>query len=248
MKYEGYLICTDVDGTFAITDENIRAIKEFQKEGGKFTVATGRNISYIGELFSPLDIKPNAPAVICNGSVIYDYATDTIIKEHFLSPEDYLPFCDIAKKFDVLIRFAQRNGNPEKEHVFALEEESVIDTEHFYKAVWHTLDKMDKLEPYIYKLLEKTHELSKSCSSLIEANPKGISKSSGTLFVKEYTKSHTLICAGDYGNDIPMLKTADISYAVENAIDEVKAAATRITVNWKESAIAQIIKDIGDLK
>jgi len=248
MKYKGYLICTDLDGTFAVTEENIQAIKMFQAEGGLFTIATGRNVSYCDEYFSKLEMSPNAPAVMCNGSVIYDYAKDEIIKEHYLPESAYEQFLAIAEKFDVRLRFAQRDASPEKEHVFPLESECTSDTSHFYKGVWHTLDNMEALEPYIYEHLQDSFELSKSCSSLIEANPKGISKSSGTLFVKEYTKSHTLICVGDYGNDIPMLKTADISYAVENAEDYVKAAADRITVNWKESAIANIIKDLGELK
>lgn len=250
MKYDGYLICTDVDGTFAITEENIKAIKEFQKEGGKFTVATGRNISYIGELFSPLDIKPNAPAIMCNGSVIYDYASDTILCEHFLQPEDYEWCINVGNQFGVAVRFSQRAAKPESENVFASdpEEENDLDINHLYKAVWHSIENITPVEKYMFENHKDKYELSKSWRSLVEANPKGISKSSGTLFVKEYTKSHTLVCAGDYGNDIPMLKTADISYAVENALDEVKAAASRLTVNWKENAIAKIIQEIGELK
>lgn len=244
MDYKGYLICTDMDGTFCNTEENFEAIRRFQEGGGLFTVATGRNTSYIDEYFSSLPIKPNAPAIMCNGSVIFDYDKNEIIKEHFLPECAYEEFYDIAKKFDVLIRFAQSGGTPENEHHFASESQVAEDKTHFYKAVWHTLDKMDKLQPYIYEKLNGRYELSKSCASLVEANPKGISKSSGTLFVKDYTKCHTLICVGDYGNDIPMLKTADISYAVENATDEVKKAAMRITVKNTENAIAKIIENI----
>lgn len=244
MKYKGYLICTDMDGTFCKTDKNFEAIRKFQEGGGLFTVATGRNTSYIDEYFSALPIKPNAPAIMCNGSVIFDYEQNKIIKEHFLPEDAYEEFYNIATKFDVMIRFALRGGTPENEHHFASETAVASDRAHFYKAVWHTLDKMDLLEPYIYEKLSGRYELSKSCSSLIEANPKGISKSSGTLFVKEYTKCHTLICVGDYGNDIPMLKTADISYAVENATEEVKKSAMRITVKNTDSAIAEIIESI----
>ena len=42
----------------------------------------------------------------------------------------------------------------------------------------------------------------------------------------------------------PMLKTADISYAVENATEEVKKSAMRITVKNTESALAKIIENI----
>ena len=241
MKYEGFLICTDVDGTFSITDENIRAIKEFQAEGGKFTVATGRNVNYIDEYFSPLEIKPNAPAIMCNGGVIYDYLNDKIVQENFIAPEYLEIFTKAAQDLDVEMRISQRGAKAEKETVFVPNEN--IDKDKMYKAVWIIREKPEA-EEYIRKNFEKDFEITKSCSSLIETNKKGISKSSGTLFVKEYTKCHTLICVGDYGNDIPMLKTADISYAVENAIDEVKEAAMRVTVKNTDSAIARIIKDI----
>ena len=244
MKYEGFLICTDMDGTFSVTEENIKAIKDFQAEGGRFTVATGRNISYIDEFFGKLEIKPNAPAIMCNGGVIYDYSENKIIQENFIAPESFEGFFETATKLQVKLRISQRGKTLETENVIAPSE--LIEYDKMYKAVWHTSDNMAALEKYINENYSDDFEISKSCSFLIEANKKGISKSSGTLFVKEYTKCHTLICAGDYGNDIPMLKTADISYAVENAIDDVKKAAMRVTVKNTDSAIARIIKDIEE--
>ena len=55
----------------------------------------------------------------------------------------------------------------------------------------------------------------------------------------EITKT---VCVGDYENDISMLKAADLSFAVGNAIPEVKTAADRVTVSNNESALAKIIK------
>ena len=246
MDYKGYLICTDMDGTFSITDENIKAIKEFQEGGGLFTLATGRNISYIEEVFSALEIKPNAPAVMCNGAVLYDYANRKILQENFINYKDYEMFLEVAEKFDVPLRLAQFGETKELENIMVPHEG--INPDKIYKAVWHTKDKLETLKEYVTDKFGKDFELTQSCSSMLEVNKKGISKSSGTLFVKEYTKSHTLICVGDYGNDIPMLKTADISYAVENAREDVKKAAMRVTVSNKDSAIARIIKDIGGEK
>ena len=60
------------------------------------------------------------------------------------------------------------------------------------------------------------------------------------------TGAHTLICVGDFENDIDMVRDADIGYAVENAVDELKAVADRITVNVNDGAIAKIIEDIGN--
>ena len=77
-----------------------------------------------------------------------------------------------------------------------------------------------------------------------EAQAIGTTKGDSALRVKEMVGAHTLICVGDYGNDISMLRVADISYAVGDAIDEVKAVAQRITVPCTEHAIPHIIADI----
>ena len=41
-----------------------------------------------------------------------------------------------------------------------------------------------------------------------------------------------------------MFKYSDISYAVANAPEAVKAQATKVTVSNEESAIAAVIRDI----
>ena len=72
------------------------------------------------------------------------------------------------------------------------------------------------------------------------------SKGEATLKVKKLTGAHTLITVGDYENDIPMIVSADIGYAVGNAVDGLKHVADRVTVNQEECALAQIIKDLDN--
>jgi hydroxymethylpyrimidine pyrophosphatase-like HAD family hydrolase len=55
----------------------------------------------------------------------------------------------------------------------------------------------------------------------------------------------TVVCAGDYENDISMLRVADISYAVGNAVPAVKAVAMRQTVDCTEGAIAKMIEELS---
>ena len=55
----------------------------------------------------------------------------------------------------------------------------------------------------------------------------------------------TLVCVGDYENDIPMIKEADIGYAVGNAVPKLKAVADRVTVKNTENAIAAIIYELA---
>ena len=52
------------------------------------------------------------------------------------------------------------------------------------------------------------------------------------------------IAIGDNDNDIAMLETAGVGYAVSNASQGAKEAADIITVSNEEHAIAKIIEDL----
>ena len=73
-KFDGWLICSDFDGTVyvdrEISDENCRAIRYFQEQGGRFTFASGRFIFMFDEFVDR--IRPNAPVAGLNGSIIGD--------------------------------------------------------------------------------------------------------------------------------------------------------------------------------
>ena len=71
--FDGYLLCTDCDGTLTdsesrLSAENMEAIRYFQKEGGLFTLATGRYPKYVnrfeGQFYS------NTYLVMGNGSTL----------------------------------------------------------------------------------------------------------------------------------------------------------------------------------
>ncbi|MBQ7040251.1 MAG: HAD-IIB family hydrolase, partial [Clostridia bacterium] len=74
-KFSGVLIACDVDGTLVeggvLSDENAKAIRWFIKEGGLFTVATGRTPNHIKEHYMP-SLSVNAPMICVNGTVIAD--------------------------------------------------------------------------------------------------------------------------------------------------------------------------------
>ena len=80
----------------------------------------------------------------------------------------------------------------------------------------------------------------------IEILPKGANKGTAVKRLREILgdKVKNVICVGDSESDTFMFETADIGYAVLNATEETKAKADRVTVHFKEGAIAEIIKDI----
>ena len=63
-KFDGILICTDLDGTLyendkTISSENKKAIEHFKSEDGYFTFITGRMPYYSVDAYN--SVKPNVP-------------------------------------------------------------------------------------------------------------------------------------------------------------------------------------------
>ena len=84
-KFEGYLICADIDGTFRMGDsvsENKKAVQYFMEHGGAFTFATGRSVAHLRE--EGLLNCMNAPACLCNGGIVYDYEKEKVLREERL--------------------------------------------------------------------------------------------------------------------------------------------------------------------
>jgi hydroxymethylpyrimidine pyrophosphatase-like HAD family hydrolase len=49
------------------------------------------------------------------------------------------------------------------------------------------------------------------------------------------------VAVGDYYNDVSMVASAGVGFAVENAVDELKAVADFVTVSNNSHAIAAIV-------
>ncbi len=83
-KFNGVLLVSDFDDTLygedmRITRENVEALTYFTREGGTFTVATGRARPNFAPHASHIPI--NAPVILSNGSALYDFRTGEMIRE-----------------------------------------------------------------------------------------------------------------------------------------------------------------------
>ena len=81
-KFDGILICTDLDGTLyrndkSISSENKSAIEYFKKEGGIFTFVTGRMPFFAVDVYK--EVNPNAPVGCVNGAGLFDYEKNEYI-------------------------------------------------------------------------------------------------------------------------------------------------------------------------
>ena len=268
-KFEGILFCTDLDGTLysddkAISKQNLEAIEYFKSEGGLFTFITGRVPKISWEICNI--IKPNAPYGCINGGGIYDILEDKYLWKVIL-PEDVLELVRVVDKElpEMGIQF-----NTEKEIYFNKDNSAM----EYFRAVtgvpniacnyedvtWPVLKIVfaHDNEEQIYALMDilKNHpkaekfDFIRSEKRLYEILPKGVNKGSALYKLAEILgiARNKTIAVGDYDNDVSMLRTAGLSFAVENAVEKAKAVSDYITVSNNNHAIAKIIEglDKGD--
>lgn len=256
-KFKGILFLSDIDGTLTdadgqISKENADAIRYFQSEGGIFTVASGRNPHYLERYMDCM--IPNAPVIGINGTVIYD-----------LRAQKQLWHCSFDDGIEAEV-LSVANEFPEIEYVIVSSAERDI---RFMREEIHTLaDGMAELEhplyrivfvaeaPFCYTLRDVLAERYRDRYVVEFSWSKGlelhdIHSGKGICIPKlceilehQGIHIHTTVAAGDYENDLTMMQTADISYAMENAVPMIRAAAKRHTVHHTQSAIARIIEEL----
>ncbi len=237
--FDGVLFCSDVDGTLVYENEvpkaNAEAIEYFKSEGGLFTLSTGRQPSYFTDKFH---IEPNTYVIAINGTVISDLSGKDIIYDKKLSLDFALELCDfVLPRYDLKTFWAA---------------DISYDVLEYGKLPATDTNKMmfvPKEEKCALKLMDELREkydgevnISRSWQTGVEVIAIGSGKGYCVKRLKELTGSHLLVCAGDYDNDISMLRSADIGYAIKSGVKAAHDAADRITKSdASEGAIAEII-------
>ncbi len=252
-KFDGYLICSDLDNTLTseghLVQANLEAIRYFQSNGGYFTICSGRNPEYLRQFQE--QIEPNTYVVGLGGAKAVDLRTgDVLFYTEYTEKlkklyQEIVDLCENAR--DVFFHFA----NEKSFMTFSIEEyreqRAQIMGRSISKAGLHLIPSIDE-EEFTRMLREKYRdepvEIVRSYVSCLEVIPKYGSKRSASHQLKKALGAHTLICVGDFENDISMVEGADIGYAVGNACEALKAVADRITVPSSHGAIRAIIEDI----
>ncbi len=102
-RFEGWMIFADVDGTLfqsppmQLPQRNIEALRYFQQNGGHFTLATGRSVPNVR--FVTQSVALNAPAVLANGTLVYDFETEQILQSAHLPALAYDMMCQVLEAF-----------------------------------------------------------------------------------------------------------------------------------------------------
>lgn len=250
-KFSGYLICSDLDGTFGGTDceaENSRAVQYFIENGGKFTFASGRTADFFRakDYFSLI----NAPACLFNGGVIYDYRSEQLLRETRVgfTVEEFL---DAIRDKRDLIRELCLYPDTAGE-ILRFKELCSIEGKYLNQrsvkvlCVFDNPEKANEFKAFaLAHSFFKDSYISKSWGVGVEFNAASATKGHALKFIKESLGNiHTSIGIGDYENDMMLLKFADIGVAVGDGVEELKQIADWVVKPHREAALKDLIEKL----
>lgn len=269
MNFKEVIIMTDIDGTL-VTDEkkilqkDMDAIERFRAGGGVFTLATGRGYSMAKPVAERINL--DVPAVIFNGSAVYDFTSEKFLWHSALpeiagetAKELIKAFPDIA--IEILCSdkvYVPSINRIEREHLAMENVHPImcgvdeINEESWLKMlIAYPPEKMQNIIDFVNThpdYLEVAHWV-RSEDHYFEMLPLGVNKGSGFQKMLEITgrENAFTVGVGDYNNDIELIRLAKLGVAVGSAQQEAKDAADLIVCDNNSGAISEVIDYIEKL-
>lgn len=268
MDFGKVIFMSDLDGTLLTDEKKIlpkdkAAIERFRKGGGLFTAATGRGVAMAQRVLEQLDL--DIPAVLFNGAAVYDFGK-----------KEYLWHCEIGTHARGYIqRILEEFPGVAVEilteneffvPVINIQEQRHLDLggivpdrrplEDIPDVGWLKFlfigepEVIDRVENRVRGGEFDNAQWVRSDKIFCECLPKGVDKSRGfsELIHAVHAEDRFSVAAGDYMNDLAMIKKAQLGVAVENALEAVKEAADLVVCNNNSGSISEIIDYIEELR
>lgn len=271
-KFDGVLLASDFDNTLiytedalrsgvpvpALSDANRAALESFMAQGGRFTVATGRAlaafVNYAGR------VPMNAPAVICNGAALYDFAAGEYLETALLDEAARDRGQAVLDRFPNMAAEAYHIANV----IHAVHPNDITrQHQHITKAAVTEAPSLLEVPLPLGKLLfEADHasleaardyltaqgwagdyELIFSGDTLLEMTARGANKGGMVrrLAQRLGISMEHVYCVGDEANDIPMLTAAAEGFAPANCVEAVRKSGATIVSDARENALADVV-------
>lgn len=267
-KWEGILVLSDMDGTLlpaskVISKADLAAIQAFRAEGGQFTIATGRTWQAAQRYLAQLQI--DVPVILFNGAAIYDPIQGEMLYTQAL-PEKSVEitqqvldvFPDVSAE---IIRadatYVARMTAYEEEHLQICQVEPILCTvDEVPKCDWLKVlfaiapERMDALQAYFRAQHWTCADFVQSEARFYEMLPKGATKGSA---LKKYRQLYpgdlcAVVAAGDFDNDLEMLREADYSACPSNAQPCVRETVDVVLAHsCEESAVSELLQRIEEI-
>lgn len=266
-KYESCLLITDLDGTLLnkkkeISRENQKAIADFLKEGGRFSVATGRSPASARRWLEQLPV--NYPCIFYNGSMVKNIVKNKVLDCEYLKREEFVSLIEwvLANNQKTVVEIFTDQGlyvvsDPANVDPYLQDEKDPFVEEDFVKVkelewikilLCDTHEHLERVDKQLAeRKLEKFCDYFYSQDFFLEITPKNHTKGSALRFIRNGCGENNLkiIAVGDYENDVGMIREADFGVAMGNAQEMVKAAADYVTVDNDSNPIEDILKKLA---
>lgn len=265
MKFKGYTIISDVDGTLLnskgkLSEENLNAINYFIDNGGIFSLATGRMLPSARRFISK--IRVGLPVVLYNGTKVYDYINEKIVFETFLENErkhilktikedNQNLGIEVYSNEQVYIyqscKYTNRFSKLGYDVIYDIDD-SIWDKRWTKVLILGEEDEIDKLEK-IYKEKYEEGATIRSGEKFFEIVPNNTSKGQAVeQLCKEYNiDTDKLTTIGDNMNDLELLKVGKYGFCVENGNKRLIDTIDLIAPCNDDHAIEFVVKWLEDI-
>ncbi len=263
-KLSGILLVSDLDGplinnNFSVPKRNIDAIERLKKEGGYFSIASGRSMKS-GRGCVEIS-KPNVPCILMNGTVLYDFENEKIIWDNPLCKDSIKYIESIRKEFPnvgieiyadreiYLINaeyYVKRHMKNEKIECPKCSIKDVIGKK-IYKVLFAMENKfMKDVIDFVNSINHAGVNFVATSDNYYEMISSSVNKGEGLLKLSEIlnvdlSKTYAI---GDYYNDIEMVKAAHIGVATYNAVEALKRVADITVGSCDDGAVADLVEYI----
>jgi len=265
MKFDGIFILSDMDGTFLdstshVTKENAEAVKYFIENGGKFSFATGRSRQGMQHFLK--DVEINAPGIVSNGAVIYDFTAGKPIIENAIGEAGLELTLDLRERFpDIGVEVAKDEGvfvahlnEISKRHLERVNCPLVVMEPHEITQPWLNIlitrdpETIGEVAEYIQKNYSDKVFSQFSAKFFYEVLSKTAGKGVAAIQLRDYLgiKPENFIVVGDGPNDVELLAVTENSYVTENGCDEAKRIAKYSLPANNDHAIAALIRRLDE--
>lgn len=256
------LVVTDLDGTLldrshVVSADNISAVRAAVRAGVTVTIATGR--MYASALPYARELGVDVPIITYNGAMIKSVAGEVLF-ERCIEPAvvgeifdfcrekgwyiqaycgDQLYFADRCAKAKSYERLAGIQGIAAGKGLYDLRGD--------IPKMLIITSGSDESDAYIEQMKERFGKrifATKSNPDYIEIVDPNVNKAVALqiLMDKLGVQRDEVMAIGDSNNDVPMLKHAGLSVAMDNASDSVKALCDFVTDDCARSGVAAAIE------
>ena len=251
-----------MDGTLLDDEKRLPSgfpelMTEYEKRGVIFGIGSGRQYETLRRMFPGHEER--MIFISDNGSITF-YKNKCLWVEEI--PEDMvLKVLSVCRENGFMAVLCGANSA----YVENVDETFLNDTRNYYKklcivdsleeafcidrickvAVYDAEDAKKNICPH-FKFMEDELQISASAGNWVDMMRKGVNKGTAIRKLKEMygIDEKDCIAFGDYMNDYEMLKECYYSYAMENAIDEIKKICRFRAPSNNETGVVKVLKDI----